>query len=43
MAPRYQQPATATRVHFNADAAAILLAFALAALIRLNVLPHIGW
>lgn len=31
------------RLAFNADAAAIAIALALAALIRLNVLPHIGW
>jgi|GEM_PF-2132035 len=28
---------------FNADVAAIAIALALAALIRLNVIPHIGW
>ena len=28
---------------FNVDAAAIVIALALAALIRLNVIPHIGW
>lgn len=32
-----------TRLIFNADAAAILLAFILGALIRLNLLPRIGW
>jgi hypothetical protein len=32
-----------TRLAFNADAAAILIALALAALIRFNVIPHIGW
>ncbi|MDE1162687.1 MAG: hypothetical protein PW792_12170 [Acidobacteriaceae bacterium] len=31
------------RLGFNADAAAIALALALAALIRLNVIHHIGW
>jgi hypothetical protein len=28
---------------FNVDAAAIVIALALAALIRLNVIPHVGW
>ncbi len=28
---------------FNADAVAITLALAFAVLIRLNVIPHIGW
>lgn len=31
-----------TRI-FNIDAAAILIALSLAALIRLNILPHIRW
>jgi len=31
------------RLAFNVDAAAIVIALALAALIRLNVIPHIGW
>ncbi|HXS13167.1 MAG TPA: hypothetical protein VN734_10720 [Acidobacteriaceae bacterium] len=31
------------KLAFNADAAAIVIALALAALIRLNVIPHIGW
>ena len=38
--------ATAAATHklgFNADAAAIVIALALAALIRLNVIHHIGW
>jgi hypothetical protein len=39
MAPRIQS----TKLAFNADAAAILIALALAALIRLNLIPHIGW
>lgn len=34
---------SAARLGFNPDAAAIVIALALAALIRLNVLPHIGW
>ena len=32
-----------SRLGFNADAAAIVIALALAALIRLNVIHHIGW
>ena len=31
------------KLSFNVDAAAIVIALALAALIRLNVIPHIGW
>ena len=31
------------RLAFNVDAAAITLALTLAALIRLNVIHHIGW
>jgi hypothetical protein len=31
------------RLTFNADAAAIVIALALAALIRFNLIPHIGW
>ena len=31
------------KLGFNVDAAAILIALALAALIRLNVIHHIGW
>lgn len=31
------------KLAFNADAAAIAIALALAALIRLNVIPGIGW
>jgi hypothetical protein len=31
------------KLAFNVDAAAIVIALALAALIRLNVIPHIGW
>jgi hypothetical protein len=31
------------RLSFNADGVAIVLALALAALIRLNVIHHIGW
>lgn len=36
-------PRTGHKLTFNVDAAAITLALALAALIRLNILPHIGW
>ena len=32
-----------TKLAFNADAAAIGIALLLAALVRLNVVPHIGW
>ena len=35
--------ATHSKLGFNADAAAIVIALALAALIRLNVIQHIGW
>ena len=31
------------KLGFNVDAAAIVIALALAALIRLNVIHHIGW
>ena len=31
------------KLAFNADVAAIAIALALAALVRLNVIPHIGW
>jgi hypothetical protein len=31
------------KLAFNVDAAAIVIALALAALIRLNVIPHVGW
>jgi hypothetical protein len=43
---RTSSPAASTSRHklaFNADAAAIVIALALAALIRLNVIHHIGW
>lgn len=35
--------ATHSKLGFNVDAAAIAIALALAALIRLNVIHHIGW
>ena len=35
--------ATQGKLGFNVDAAAIVIALALAALIRLNVIHHIGW
>ncbi len=45
--PIRTQVATAETTHnklgFNADAAAIAIALALAALIRLNIIHHIGW
>ena len=31
------------KLAFNVDAAAIVIALALAALIRFNLIPHIGW
>jgi hypothetical protein len=31
------------KLAFNVDAAAIVIALAFAALIRLNLIPHIGW
>ena len=34
---------TNSRLAFNADAAAILIALALAALVRFNVIHHITW
>lgn len=44
--PIRTQAATATthpKLGFNADAVAIAIALALAALIRLNIIHHIGW
>ena len=41
--PSTSSAAGVQKLGFNADAAAILIALALAALIRLNVLPHVGW
>jgi len=35
--------ATQHRLGFNADAVAIALALTLAALVRFNVIHHIGW
>ena len=35
--------ATQSKLGFNVDAAAIVIALFLAALIRLNVIHHIGW
>ena len=35
--------ATHSRLGFNADAAAIVIALTLAVLIRLNVIHHISW
>ncbi len=45
MAPRYQASKAVSQIKlaFNADAAAIVIALAFAALIRLNVIHHIGW
>jgi hypothetical protein len=42
MDPRPSVQETA-KLAFNVDAAAIVIALALAALIRLNLIPHIGW
>lgn len=45
MAPRSETIAAAHpgRLAFNADFAAVAIALTLALLIRLNVIPHIGW
>lgn len=45
MAPRSETVAAShsARLAFNADFAAVAIALTLALLIRLNVLPHIGW
>lgn len=47
MAPHLHAPGSVstarTTLGFNADAAAIVIALALAMLVRLNVIPHIGW
>ena len=45
MSPRIDIPKLATqhRLSFNVDAVAIVLALTLAALIRFNVIHHIGW
>jgi hypothetical protein len=40
---RLMDPHPDTKLIFSADTAAILIAFALGALIRLNLIPHIGW
>jgi hypothetical protein len=44
--PRHIQRSTSvphSKLAFNADAAAIAIALVFAALIRLNIIPHIGW
>jgi hypothetical protein len=45
MSPRFEATKAVThlKLAFNADAAAIAIALAFAALIRLNVIHHIGW
>ena len=45
MAPRSETVASphSARLAFNADFAAVAIALTLALLIRLNVIPHIGW
>ncbi len=42
-ANRSSAAATHSKLGFNADMAAIAIALAFAALIRLNVIHHIGW
>lgn len=42
MAP-HSERAVAARLMFNADFAAVVIALTLALLVRLNVIPHIGW
>lgn len=39
MTPRTEQH----KLTFNVDALAIAIALSLAALVRFNILPHIGW
>jgi hypothetical protein len=44
MSLRTQRPTiTTSKLAFNADAAAIIIALALAALVRFNVIHHITW
>ena len=45
MAPHSERAAAAhtARITFNADFAAVVIALTLALLVRLNVIPHIGW
>lgn len=45
MAPRSEivAPTHSTRLAFSADFAAVAIALTLALLIRLNLIPHIGW
>lgn len=44
MAPRFETAAAEhPRLAFNVDFAAVAIALTLALLIRLNVIPHIGW
>jgi hypothetical protein len=44
MSLRTQRPTlTTSKLSFNADAVAILIALALAALVRLNIIHHITW
>ena len=38
-----ESPTPTRKLAFNADAAAILIALTFAALIRLNIIHHIGW
>ncbi len=41
--PHPRNLVTTARLAFNADAAAIAIAVALAALVRLNIIHRIGW
>jgi hypothetical protein len=41
--PRPLKKANGLKLAFNADVVAIAIALGLAALIRLNVIHHIGW
>jgi hypothetical protein len=45
MAPRFQTSKAIANIKlsFNADVVAIAIALAFAALIRLNIIHHIGW
>lgn len=44
MSLRTQRPTiTTSRLAFNADAVAIVIALALAALVRFNIFHHIAW
>jgi hypothetical protein len=38
-----ESPTSSRKLAFNVDAAAIIIALAFAALIRLNIIHHINW